>query len=291
MPDRKNEMLALRKQDVGGAELPSLFFTGDAAAPQMVFLHATGFLPWLWQPVIEEFVPANNVWAPFICDYRSGNLETGGLSWDVIARDLSTFFRLQQIQEPLIVGHSMGATVAAIAAASYGLQPRGLILIEPIILPVHFYAIKPDIKTHPLASKSIKRTNYWKNEDDAWFYLKSKPLFADWDERILQIYLKYGMKKREEGSLQLTCSPQSETAIYLGGWDVNPWPLLSALTCPVLIVEGEMSTNRNLVDVQKAVSLLPRGKYQSVAGAGHFIPMQKPKEIAAIIKEFNMKIT
>ena len=41
----KNEIFDLRLQDVGGAELPYLFFEGKASAPQMVFMHATGFLP------------------------------------------------------------------------------------------------------------------------------------------------------------------------------------------------------------------------------------------------------
>lgn len=286
----KDETLKLRLQDVGDAELPYLFFAGEADAPQMLFVHATGFLPWLWQPVIEEFAPPNNVWAPFICDYRSCNPEEGGLSWDVIARDLSTFCRSQQISEPLIIGHSMGATVSAIAAAAYGLQPRGLILIEPIFLPDQFYKMKPDIKNHPLASKSIKRTNSWKDENEAWSYLKSKALFASWDERVLRIYHKYGMQEKEVGSLQLTCTPESEAAMFMGGWDINPWPLLAKITCPVLVVEGEVTENKGLVDIQRAVSLFPRGKYQSVAGAGHLIPMQKPKETAEMIKEFTRQI-
>lgn len=286
----KNEMLELQFQDVGGARLPYLYFGGKISAPPMVFVHATGFLPWLWQPVIEEFVPESRAWAPFICDYRSCDPEAGGLSWDVIARDLSTFCRQQQISKPLIVGHSMGATVSAIASAIYGVQPRGLILIEPIFLPDLFYAMKPDIQSHPLASKSIKRTNYWKDENDAWSYLQSKPLFASWDERVLQIYLKYGMQKQEEGSLQLTCSPENEAAMFMGGWDINPWPVLEKLTCPVLVIEGEKTENKGLVDVQRAVSLLRRGKYQSIAGAGHLIPMQKPRELVQIIKEFSRQL-
>ncbi len=283
-------MFELNLQDVGGAEFPYLFFEADTSAPQMLFMHATGFLPWLWQPVIEEFIPANNVWAPFICDYRSCNPDAGGLSWDVIARDLATFCRRQQIREPLIVGHSMGATVSSIATALYGLQPRGLILIEPIFLPDQFYEMKPEVNSHPLASKSIKRTNHWKDEEEAWSYLKSKPLFASWDERVLQIYHKYGMQKQEEGSLQLTCSPQNEAAMFMGGWDINPWPLLAKINCPVLVIEGELTENKGFVDIKKAVSLLSQGKYKSVAGAGHLIPMQKPREITEIIKEFSRQI-
>jgi pimeloyl-ACP methyl ester carboxylesterase len=66
--------------------------------------------------------------------------------------------------------------------------------------------------------------------------------------------------------------------------------LLDKLTCPVLVVEGEKTENKGLVDIARAVSLLQSGQYKSVAGAGHLIPMQKPKEIAQIIKEFNRRI-
>ena len=286
----KNEMKELQLQDVGGAEMPYLYFKGEPSAANMVFVHATGFLPWLWQPIIGALAPPNRAWAPFICDYRSCDPEAGGLSWDVIARDLSTFCRLQQIAEPLLIGHSMGATVSAIASAIYGLKPRGLVLIEPVFLPEEFYSMEIDVNKHPLAAKSIKRTNQWKNEEEAWSYLKARPLFSSWDEQVLRLYLQYGMQKQEQGSLKLTCAPENEAAMFMGGWDINPWPLLNKLTCPVLVVEGEKSENKGLVDIARVVSLLPSGQYQSVAGAGHLIPMQKPKEIIQIIKEFNRGI-
>jgi pimeloyl-ACP methyl ester carboxylesterase len=58
----------------------------------------------------------------------------------------------------------------------------------------------------------------------------------------------------------------------------------------VLILEGEKSTNKDLLDLKKAVSLLKDGRYQSVPDTGHLIPMQKPQEIAAIIKDFMTEI-
>jgi pimeloyl-ACP methyl ester carboxylesterase len=290
MPENvfKKEMPDLKMQDVGGADLPYLYYKGEAS--QILFAHATGFLPWLWHPVIKQLVPQNQIWVPYICNYRECDPEKGGLSWDIIAKDLSSFSRSLNIKNPLVVGHSMGATVLTIAAASYGIEPRGMILIEPIFLPEEFYSMKATVKDHPLASKSIKRTNNWKNEEEAWAYLKSKPLFSDWDEEVLALYLKYGMEKQSAGDLKLTCTPESEAAMFMGGWSRNPWPLLDRLTCPVLVVEGEKSENKNFIDLKKAVSLLRNGKYKSVAGAGHLIPMQKPKEVAQIIKEFLAEI-
>jgi len=278
------EIPELKIHDVGGAELPYLYYEGEG--PQMLFAHATGFLPWLWHPIIEALTPHKESWAPYICNYRDCDPESGGLSWDVIARDLISFCSSQNITDNLAVGHSMGATVLTIASALFGLQPRGMILIEPIFLPEEIYSIDMRVKDHPLASQSIKRKNRWKDEKSALEYLKSKSLFAGWDEQMLEFYLKYGMEKQAEGDLKLACSPKNEAALFMGGNSTNPWPLLKELTCPVLILEGETSTNREFIDLKKATSLLTQGQYRLVPDAGHLIPMQKPKEIADIIKEF-----
>ena len=84
-------------QDVGGAELPYLYYEGEA--PQILFAHATGFLPWLWHPIIEDIVSPNQTWVPYICNYRECDPEKGGLAWDIIAEDLSGFCRSQNIQQ------------------------------------------------------------------------------------------------------------------------------------------------------------------------------------------------
>jgi len=280
----KIEIPELKTQDVGGAELPYLYYPGGPK--QILFVHATGFLPWLWHPIIREFVPEYSVWAPYVCSYRSCDPYEGGLSWNVIAADLGAFCRAQKIDSPLMVGHSMGATVATIAAADHGPAPRGMVLIEPIFLPDEFYKLTPNVKDHPLASKSIKRVNYWASEDEAMTYLKSRSFFSDWDGDVLDLYKRFGMERLPAGDMRLTCTPESEAAMFMGGWSRDPWPLLPTIPCPVLVLEGEKSPNVGLVDIKRAVSMLPQGRYGSVAGAGHLIPMEKPAEITTIIKTF-----
>jgi len=280
----KTEIPELKTEDVGGARLPYLYYEGGARS--ILFAHATGFLPWLWHPVVSEFVPEYSAWAPYICNYRSCNPQEGGLSWDVIAGDLAAFCRAQKIDAPLLVGHSMGATVLAITAAAYGITPRGMVLIEPIFLPDEFYKITPTLEDHPLASKSIKRVNHWQSEDDAMSYLKSRSFFSSWDGGVLDLYKRFGMEKLPAGDMQLTCAPESEAAMFMGGWDRDPWPLLPAIQCPVLVIEGGKSPNIGLVDIQRAVRALPLGRYATVAEAGHLIPMERPVEIAGMIRNF-----
>jgi pimeloyl-ACP methyl ester carboxylesterase len=282
------EIPELQYHDIGDVQLPYLYYEGEP--PDMLFAHATGFLPWLWHPIIEGLTPHRRSWAPYICNYRNCDPEKGGLSWDVIARDLISFCSSKNIDRHFAVGHSMGATVLTIASALFGLQPCGMILIEPIFLPEEFYAMDIKLKDHPLAAQSIKRKNKWSDEHSALEYLKSKSLFAGWDERMLKFYIQYGMQKQAEGELTLRCDPRSEAALFMGGKSTNPWPLLKELTCPVLIVEGEKSTNKEFIDLKKATSRLQKGRYASVRGAGHLIPMEKPKEIAKIIQDFLQEV-
>lgn len=287
-PAMKKTIPQLTTQDVGGAELPYLYYPGGEKPT--IFCHATGFMPWLWHPVIEGLDFTDSIWAPYICSYRGEDPHNGGLSWNVIARDLSFLCHARNIDRPLIIGHSMGGTVSVIAAAAFGLKPRGMILIEPILLPEEFYEMSINVEDHPLASKSIRRVSHWKSEAEAASYLNSRPLFADWDKDVLNLYKSYGMEKLPAGDVKLACTPKSEAAMFMGGMSRNPWPLLPEIECPVLVIEGEKSPNIGLVDIRRAVSLLPEGAYASVPDAGHLIPMQKPAQTAAIINSFAKEI-
>jgi len=203
-----------------------------------------------------------------------------------IADDLSGFCSAISTEHPFLVGHSMGATVVTMAVAAFGLQATAMVLIEPIFLPENFYGVTIRVDEHPLASKAIKRTNYWSDPEEALNYLKSRNLFKSWDPDMLDLYLRFGMQTGEGGGLQLVCSPEREAALFMGGLHQNPWPLLAHVTCPCLVLEGETSENRSFIDLHRAVSLFPRGAYRMIPGTGHLIPMEHPEETRQIIRDF-----
>lgn len=271
-------------RNLGETEIPYLIY--DADGPALVFLHATGFLPWLWHPLARELSPPYRVIAPYFCDHREVSPDNGGLSWLLLARDLAAFYDSLHLERPFLVGHSMGATIMTLAISRFGLDARGMILIEPIFLPQDFYGLQITVDQHPLASKSIKRKNYWDSKEEAGAYVRSRSLFKNWDEEMMDLYIKYGMKPGSAGGLQLACSPQREAALFMGGMEYDPWPDLAKVNCPVLILEGEVSENRHFIDLPKATSLFPQGTHKIIPGAGHLIPMEKPREVLSIIKTF-----
>ncbi|HVO67047.1 MAG TPA: alpha/beta hydrolase [Syntrophales bacterium] len=274
----------LMTQNVGDADLPYLLY--NSHGPTLLLLHATGFLPWLWHPIARELSPAYRIIAPCICDYRKADPDKGGLHWMTIAKDISVLCSKNGIENPLLVGHSMGATVSMIAHTLYGVKARALILIEPIFLREDFYRIHINVKDHPLASKAVKRKNHWKNQSEAMSYLRSKSLFKNWTEEMLELYIAHGMKERKGGGLELVCSPKTEAALFIGGVQYNIWPLISKISCPVLVIEGENTDSKNYIDLERTVAMLPNSSHIIVANAGHLIPMEQPSKIAAIIGDF-----
>jgi pimeloyl-ACP methyl ester carboxylesterase len=275
-------------QDIGEVELPYLKY--DGPDKPIVLLHATGFQPWLWHPIALTLAGSHRVFAPYFCDHRPSEPEKGGLNWMILAQDLKDFCERLGLEAPLMVGHSMGATVITLAAGAFGLNASGIILIEPIFLPEDFYGVQLTVDQHPLASKSIKRRNHWDSGEDALAYLKSRTLFKNWDSEMLDLYIRYGLREGRTGGLNLTCSPEREAALFMGGMLYDPWPILSRIECPVLVVEGGLSENRHYIDLKKAATLFPRGSHTVVEGAGHLIPMEQPQAIATLIDGFLSRI-
>jgi lipase len=270
---------------IGELELPYLIYAGGD--PTVILQHATGFLPWLWHPIARRLSGAHTVVAPYFCDHRPADLEKGGQSWVKLAEDLQHLIRGLHIKAPVMVGHSMGATVMTLTEALYGPSAAGMVLIEPVFYPHDYYTISPRLEDHPLASKSLHRRRRWQDREDARAYLKTKTLFAHWDEEMLDLYLDHGMVEKEiGGGLELTCAPEGEAALFLGSMLHDPWPMLEKITCPVLVLEGEHSGNRTLIDLRRAAATFPNGAYRLIKDAGHLIPMEKPRETTAIIMEF-----
>lgn len=282
-----NSLPEVKSCSIGEFSIEYLHYPSDG--PDMIMLHATGFLPWLWHPVARSLSGLFNIIIPHFCNHRYIEPEDGGLGWNIIADDLYKFCSILNLTSPCAIGHSMGATVITLCAGKHKIEPAGIILMEPIFLPEISYCTKITVEQHPLASRSINRRSEWENRDEARLYLKNKKLFSRWDEEVLDLYLEHGMTADDNGRLTLTCSPRREASLFMGGNSMNPWPLLGDFKCPVLVIEGETSENRLYIDLKKAASLIPGGIYHEVKGAGHLIPMEQPQITADIIRDFFLR--
>lgn len=283
-----NNRPEIKKIDTGRHVIEYLQY--ESSGPALIMLHATGFNPWLWHPLARELSKSFNVIAPYFCDHRHADPHKGGLAWSLLAEDLCALCGTLNITGPFLVGHSMGGAVITIASAWKKINPGAMVLIEPIFLPEQAYTITMTVDMHPLASKSIKRTSFWNDRDEAAEYLRSRQLFKNWDSEMLDLYIEYGMVPGKSGGLTLACHPEREAALFMGSNAMDPWPLMPTVDCPVLVLEGETSDSKTYVDFKKAASMFPKGEHYSVKGAGHLVPMEKPDEVTMLIKNFFNRI-
>ncbi len=281
MPDNKPVQQTV---DIGETALEYLLY--DGSGPDMIFLHATGFMPWIWHPIAREFAADHRVIVPYFCDHRQADPDQGGLSWLLIAEDLARFCDRLKVSAPVMVGHSMGGAVITLAAGKFNVRPEKMILFEPIFLPSQLYNLQIRVEDHPLAGKSIKRRNAWEDRRAARDYLKSKALFARWDDEMLDMYLNFGFTEADNGGITLACHPQREASLFMGSMAYDPWPIMSGIKCPVLVLEGENSENKGFINFRQAAERFPRGEFLQVKNAGHLIPMEKPAESVQLIRDF-----
>jgi pimeloyl-ACP methyl ester carboxylesterase len=91
------------------------------------------------------------------------------------------------------------------------------------------------------------------------------------------------MTEADNGRLTLVCQPQREASLFMGGMEVDPWPLLEDISCPVLLVEGGDSENGQVIDLRHAASVIPEADLLVVEGAGHLVPMERPQEMITLL--------
>ena len=211
-------------------------------------------------------------------------------NWEVFVQDLKLFF--EHFNQPIIaMGHSLGGTVSAMLAARYPELISRLVLIEPGFMPplwrpfVYFVQKSGLSMRVPYVTGVIRRKHSWQSEAEAVRELSQKGPFKNWKPEPLKDYILHGMERAANGSLNLACSPLWEGRI-LATAPCGIWKEVSRIKCPTLALYGEKSTTFLPSVAAKVKKLLPHAVVKEMKGAGHFIPMEHPKESADLIMQF-----
>ena len=211
-------------------------------------------------------------------------------NWEVFNNDLEAFFR--HFNQPLVaIGHSMGGTVSAVLAARYPGLVSKLILIEPGFMPpvwrpFVYFVQKTGVSMHvPFVTSVTRRNKNWKDKASAITELHNKGPFKSWRNEILEDYIHEGTEKSVDESIELRCNPIWEGRI-LATAPCGIWSEVSKIKSPTLILYGAKSKTFLPSVVSKIKKLVPHAILKEMPNAGHFIPMEHPKESAEIVLRF-----
>ena len=252
----------------------------EGSGPTTLLLaHATGFNKLVWRPVVTALRSQGFDGRILAHDFRSHGRspKLDGHDWSHFGEDVAEMLSL--VDGPVLgVGHSMGGAALLGTGLKHPERFIGQVLIEPIVFP----AI--DDQDHPLVVGAARRRRAFATPDEAIANFAGKPVFARWTSDALQAYVEGGLVREGEG-WALACEPADEAATFRAAGSDDVFARLEDVAIPIWLVIGSDTDAYPPGYVETLRDWIEGAQLMTVPGAGHFVPMEQPAALAAIIRE------
>lgn len=193
-------------------------------------------------------------------------------NYDAMADDLKKFIEDHNLDQPDIIGHSMGGKAAMKLAVKYTNLFSKLIIVDiaPKAYPIHHDKILEGLKAIDLSAI--------KSRQEADNALKEYVPEPD-----VRLFLLKNLKRAPEGfEWKLNLKAIDENLDRVGEGIENK----KATEKPVLFIRGSKSNYINDKDMIIIISLFPTATIKTVDGAGHWIHAEKPEELLKLVGDF-----
>jgi len=263
-----------------------------SGAPTLVFAHANGYPPGAYQPLLARLGETYRVLAPEARPLWPGARPEDLGTWDVFVEDWLKWAEREALPPVIGVGHSMGAITLLQAALRAPERFRALVLLDPVLFTPGRHWLWRAVRAaglgerlHPLVRPTLRRRRQFANVAEMVGRYRRAPIFKRIDDRGLLAYAESLAMPAPEGGVTLRFTPEWEARIYLTGAP-NLWRRLPALKLPALIVAGAESDTFVPAAVARARRALPQAEVEIVPDSGHLVPLEKPNEVAELIRGF-----
>jgi pimeloyl-ACP methyl ester carboxylesterase len=253
--------------------------SGSFDAPDVLFIHATGFCKEVWRPVVSSLLdirPGTRTLSLDLRGHGDSPKEAPPYRWEMMAEDL--IFTMGERTGLVGVGHSCGGAIVARAAALAPDLFSSIVLIEPIIFPSPY--ARAEI---PLAAVAQRRRNRFVSRDAAYERFSSGPM-ATWTPDALAAYVDFGFTDDGDG-IAIKCEPEVEADVFREGGNHDTWDLVPDISIPVTIVSGERSDTHTQPFLDALHRQFDDPRMIVVPETGHFLPMERPDAIAALVAD------
>ena len=269
----------------GAGEMAVLEF-GPAERPvDVVFVHANGFNAQTYRSLLAPLSAGLRVMAVDQRGHGSSRLAADPehrRSWLDLRDDLLALLAVLDQAPVVLAGHSMGGTVSLLTAAEAPRAVSGLVLLDPVIMPraMALYAHLPWTsgalwKRMPMVQGALRRRSVFDNREAAFTAYRGRGAFKTWPETMLADYVGGGFKDRDDGTVELACAPAWEASNYAAQAH-DPWRAMARLHCVARILRAEKGSTCRVGDGDKLMRRYPKVRLETIEGASHFLPMERP---------------
>jgi pimeloyl-ACP methyl ester carboxylesterase len=247
----------------------------------LIFLHANGFNALTYRRILAPLADRFRVFAVDQRGHGATNLPTnveGRVSWDDFRDDLLSLLKAVEANDIVLAGHSMGGATCLGAAARAPERVRSLVLFDPVIAPRRALALaEAGASPHSrLVDGARRRRSEFPSRLAAFDAYRPRSAFTGWPDDMLTDYIGDGFADQPNGHVRLACDPAWEASTFAAQAN-DPWSDFAASYCPIDILKAEHDSTCRTDDEAAQLRADGRIRIETVAGTGHFLPMQRPE--------------
>ena len=260
---------------------------GEGLEP-VLFAHANGYPPGSYRQLFAALTDRCRITAVKHRPLWSEQGPPTRLNWSVFTDDMMRYMPRPGEEPVWLMGHSMGGIVAIHAALRRPTAVRGLILIDPVLLPtrdVLAMRLTPASQRGkiPIIRGALGRPHHFENYQAAFDFYRRKGAFRRFSDQALWDYVHAAKHPTSSGGVQLSYSGEWEAKVYTSGPWI--WPQLPRLGTPTLGLVGKDSDLISEATIKRWEWLQPSASLQVCPG-GHLLPMEYPEDVATRVLRF-----
>ena len=103
---------------------------GVARGVPLIFIPALYCGPWQWNRQIAALAPAHDIYAVTLPGFDGRPRDPGTDLMNRAAAGLSALVRTRRLNHPIVIGHSLGGTLAVLFAERYPQEPSAIVAVE-----------------------------------------------------------------------------------------------------------------------------------------------------------------
>lgn len=211
----------------------------------------------------------------YMVDQRNHGLspKSEEFNYDVMAEDLNDFIEQHHIENPIVLGHSMGGKTAMNFAVKYPTKFDKLIVVD--IAP-KFYPVHHDTILEGLSSIKIEEL---KSRGEA-----DKKLAEYISDIGVRQFLLKNIDRTSDGGFSWKINiPVIKKNIEVIGEGL---PLQVATDKETLFIRGGKSDYVLDTDIDMMKTIFPNSNLITVANAGHWVHAEQPKALIEAVQDF-----
>jgi pimeloyl-ACP methyl ester carboxylesterase len=253
--------------------------TGGDDKPALLFIHGLGGLWQNWLLNIPAFMGSHRVIAPDLPGFGRSEMPNGRISIQGFARMIDALCTELDIEDPVVVGNSMGGFIGAELALAFPTRVRRLVLVSAAGLSVEHLKRQPILAAGRLVAVGTARTG-----------VKQLPMARPRLRRLaLQLVVRYPERLSVPLSTELVAGAGTDG--FVGGLDAilgyKYRDRLPEIEVPVLIVWGRNDILIPVADADEYERLIGANAHAVIfEDTGHLPMLERPSRFNKLVADF-----